>query len=320
MKSKVLLTSEFPQSESPVLATILHDANNILIPIMLGITERKENLDEADYAARMQVAEDIRKRAFELCCGAKNGKIDPDQFSQFFQETHTKLKQFLHSFPPNGTHEYHIEYAEMKRQLEEFCCLMEQGEQYLNTHSIEENSELGDFSALVEEIVTSYERRYPHVRFESHIDCDDCIANFRPTCIRRALENLMTNAVQALPETGGAVTVSLHLTAYGPDDRPFVEIEEGTYISLEIEDNGSGIPEHIMGSLPKRMFSTKKGGQGLGLASARDSLLSHKGHLLVESEFGKGTRITALFPSSFPPPPPESDPGLSVGGDRPSAY
>jgi len=319
MKSKVLLTSEFPESECPVLATILHDANNKLIPIMVGIEERKGILDKADYEAKKKMTEEIREKAFALCCTSKEGGIDPDVFDQFFHETHEKLEEILADFPLNGITERHIDYADFKRNVEEFCQLLKQGEQYVQTHSIEESSELGDLSSLVEEIVHSYAGRYPHVNFEPNVD-EDCIASFRPSCIRRALENLMTNAVQALPKEGGVITVGLRLTSYGPDDRPFVEIEEGTYISLEIGDNGSGIPEHVMGSLPKHTFSTKKGGQGLGLASARDSLLSHDGHLLVESEFGKGTRVTALLPSSFPPPPPDSDPGLSEAGDHRSAH
>ena len=98
------------------------------------------------------------------------------------------------------------------------------------------------------------------------------------------------------------MSVSLRTTHYGKN-KPFVEIEEGNYISIEIQDNGSGVPEEVMDSLPHSLVSTKVGGSGLGLVSAMATIFSHDGHLFIESELGRGTKVTALLPSGFPPPP-----------------
>ncbi len=96
------------------------------------------------------------------------------------------------------------------------------------------------------------------------------------TFIKRALANLVTNAVQAMPK-GGVLTLS----AYKTKDT----------LVLTVSDTGDGIPESIKPDLFKPLMTTKAKGQGLGLAVVKRLVEALNGTVLVESEEGKGTQF-----------------------------
>lgn len=100
--------------------------------------------------------------------------------------------------------------------------------------------------------------------------------------IHQALYNLLRNASQALPASGGKIAIQSKATPYE--------------FSLSISDNGSGIsPEH-MGALFEPYKTTKKSGTGLGLIIVRRILREHGGEIEIDSEEGKGTTVTLFFP------------------------
>jgi signal transduction histidine kinase len=302
MKNKVLLTSEFPQPESQPLAALLHDANNKLTPILTGLDERESEFACDRFRGLMNHVEEVRAKVKSLRDIARKGAVDPHSFSCALQEVHGQLSPLLPHVPDDGISKRFVFRDEIREVIEEFETAIERGQQFVRTHSLHEKPTLDNISRFVSDIVLSYQRRYPRISFCLTID-EDCVISFRPNSIKTALENLLNNAVQSLPETGGEISVDLRTKFYDAEEKPFIEIEEGTYTSIEIEDNGSGISDEVMDSLPHSPKSTKAGGSGLGLASARDSICNHDGHLFVESEKGRGTKVTALLPSSFPPPP-----------------
>ena len=106
-----------------------------------------------------------------------------------------------------------------------------------------------------------------------------------PTRTRRAIYNLVKNAVEAMPE-GGRLTVST-------EDR-------GEDFTVRVGDTGTGIPEDIRDSLFKPFGSRKGGGSGLGLPSARRVVVAHGGEITYESEVGKGTTFTVVLPKHQP--------------------
>lgn len=99
----------------------------------------------------------------------------------------------------------------------------------------------------------------------------------------RALQNLVVNAVEAVHPGSGRVKVWCRC--------------DGGQVELGVEDNGCGMsPEQIKRSV-EPFFSTKQGtGTGLGLFIARQAVESHGGAMRIESETGKGTRITITVP------------------------
>jgi len=106
-----------------------------------------------------------------------------------------------------------------------------------------------------------------------------------PTRTRRAIYNLVKNAVDAMPE-GGRLTVSTE--------------DSGENFTIRVGDTGTGIPENIRNDLFKPFGSRKGGGSGLGLPSARRVVVAHGGEITYESEEGKGTTFTVVLPKHQP--------------------
>lgn len=103
-----------------------------------------------------------------------------------------------------------------------------------------------------------------------------------PDMIRRAVLNIVGNAIDAMPNGG-----ELHLSA-GPR-------EEGGY-ELVIGDTGPGIAEEDRDKIFQPYFTTKPSGLGLGLDLTRKIVEAHGGKIVVDSQPGKGTRIHILLP------------------------
>ncbi len=102
----------------------------------------------------------------------------------------------------------------------------------------------------------------------------------------RAVYNIVTNALHALPPEGGRI--SLHCT------------QNENWAQVVIEDNGSGIPEPIRDRVFEQCFTTKppEQGTGLGLFITQKIIQEHGGTVAIESEPGRGTRVTISLPVS----------------------
>jgi len=100
--------------------------------------------------------------------------------------------------------------------------------------------------------------------------------------LRRVLNNLFNNAVQAMPE-GGTLTVK-------------ASVEDGTMI-YSVSDTGVGIKEDDKVTVFTPLFTTKAKGTGLGLAVCRRVISAHGGEIGFESELGKGTTFTFTIPT-----------------------
>lgn len=97
--------------------------------------------------------------------------------------------------------------------------------------------------------------------------------------------NLLLNALDAV-DKGGRIQVKAGTAA------------EPGFVSVEVVDNGSGIPAHLLGSIFDPFFTTKATGQGtgLGLSMSRGIVLQHGGEIRVQSTLGSGSTFTVLLP------------------------
>lgn len=109
--------------------------------------------------------------------------------------------------------------------------------------------------------------------------------------IRSAVVNLMTNALRYTP-AGGRIEVKCSLADDGD-------------VAVSVKDNGIGIdPKHIP-RLTERFYRVDKsrsrdtGGTGLGLAIVKHVLLHHNARMAIESNLGKGSTFTLVFPASM---------------------
>ncbi|MCJ2557376.1 MAG: PAS domain S-box protein, partial [Candidatus Thermoplasmatota archaeon] len=119
------------------------------------------------------------------------------------------------------------------------------------------------------------------VEVETQIGEGLASAQLDRTQIRRVLDNLIKNAVEAMPK-GGTLVLSL-------------DAEEGDII-LNVEDTGDGIPEEDMPNIFTPFYTTKSNGMGLGLAYCKRAVESHGGAITWVSKIGVGTTFTVKLP------------------------
>ena len=116
------------------------------------------------------------------------------------------------------------------------------------------------------------------------MEIDDNVAAVRVihSLVVDILRNLMTNAIDAMPE-GGKITLKAH--------------NAGRFVALEVIDTGAGIPQQSLSKIFDLFYSTK-GSSGFGLWSARTNALRNQGDLTVKSQEGRGTTFTLLLPGA----------------------
>ncbi|MDZ4198769.1 MAG: ATP-binding protein [Kiritimatiellia bacterium] len=102
-----------------------------------------------------------------------------------------------------------------------------------------------------------------------------------PAQIRQALFNVIKNAVESMPE-GGVLRISL-----SSDDR---------MVSIGFQDTGAGIDSEVMNRIFDPYYTTKQGGSGLGMMIVQRVIRDHGGEIEIESEAGRGTRVTLFLP------------------------
>lgn len=114
-----------------------------------------------------------------------------------------------------------------------------------------------------------------------------------PQHVEQIVVNLLTNALEALPDRAGEVVVTTSFDA----------AEQS--VLLEVRDEGVGMPPEHLARLCDPFFTTKQasGGTGLGLAITSSLVRLHEGRLTFASEPGKGTCARVIFPRRAEPPP-----------------
>ncbi len=100
--------------------------------------------------------------------------------------------------------------------------------------------------------------------------------------LQAALLNLVKNALEAMKD-GGQLIARTRLTRNG--------------VALDLIDTGTGMDEKTAMKMFEPFYSTKSGGSGLGLPTARKIIEAHGGRIGVHSEVGRGTQFTLEFPT-----------------------
>ena len=147
-----------------------------------------------------------------------------------------------------------------------------------------------DFDSMIREVVDSY-------------DGEDALHDFVVTLVgetsqiiadrlrlKQVVDHLISNAVKYAPE-GGRVSVELNLS----DDK----------YELNVEDEGIGMDEGQLVHVFDRFYradssDTAVQGVGLGMSIVRNIVLAHLGDIQIESQLGRGTRVTVSLPKSPP--------------------
>jgi PAS domain S-box-containing protein len=113
--------------------------------------------------------------------------------------------------------------------------------------------------------------------------------------INQAFNNIIINAVQAMPD-GGRLAVKAENAALNGMNA--LGLAPGEYVILAFSDEGCGIPDEEQKQIFDPYFTTKSCGTGLGLSSVYSIITRHGGHIAVNSGAGKGATFTIYLPST----------------------
>ena len=110
-----------------------------------------------------------------------------------------------------------------------------------------------------------------------------------PSQLNQVFLNLINNAAQAIESGSGEISIT-------------TRSEDADHVTVEIADNGKGIPPEIMPKIFDPFFTTKAVGKGtgLGLSISYKIIEQHGGRISVDSTVGTGTRFTIVLPLTHP--------------------
>jgi len=155
-------------------------------------------------------------------------------------------------------------------------------------------TEITDLEDLIRK-TTSLVMSGSNVKCEFNIDDDLWPAKIDPGQIGQVISNLLINAQHAMPQ-GGTVVIGASNKDVNAGQLP--SLESGEYVRLLVTDTGAGIPEENLSVIFDPYFSTKKNGNGLGLATSYAIVTKHHGRISVQSQEATGTSFTIYLPAS----------------------
>ncbi|MCP4945137.1 MAG: sensor histidine kinase, partial [Planctomycetaceae bacterium] len=116
---------------------------------------------------------------------------------------------------------------------------------------------------------------------EKYLDPDLPAILLHSDSLQAALMNLVKNALESMG-SGGQLMVRTYTTRKS--------------VALDLIDTGSGVDDNTVLHMFEPFYSTKEGGSGLGLPTARKIIEAHGGRISVQSEVGRGTKFVLEFP------------------------
>ena len=147
----------------------------------------------------------------------------------------------------------------------------------------EPQKRLGDSQRLgTEKPATAWNRviQEKGITLQLELDHDLPQVRFDPVHLRQVILNIAKNGIEAMPE-GGTLSI--------------VSGRQAGRVFVQISDTGEGMPPEILEKIFQPFFSTKAKGSGLGLAISQKIMEAHQGKITIESEPGKGSRVTLFL-------------------------
>ncbi len=177
------------------------------------------------------------------------------------------------------THYFSIINSEIIRMnsiIQEFLILSKPHEANLKIHNIR---------GLAHEVILLFqsEAHYRNVDIKYSYDEDLLPVMCEGNALKQVFINLMKNSLEAMPAGG---QIRFHIN------------NGNGKVVIAIEDDGMGMPEHILKDAGKPFFTTKDDGTGLGLMISERIIHQHKGALSITSHVNSGTRIEITLPAA----------------------
>lgn len=250
------------------------DGSRLVLEMDIDITARKKAEVEAVESARK--LKDAERLA---TIGATAGMVGHDIRNplQVITGDVYLTKQDVASLPEGET----------KESMQESLESIEKNVEYINKIVLDLQDYVRPLSPVAKEINVAVfikeilrKKNIPKkIKIIHHIQNNTTILS-DSDLLKRIIENLITNALQAMPHGGKLIIQSCK--------------EKDDYI-ISIEDTGVGIPEEIKPKLFTPMVTTKSKGQGFGLAVVKRLTEALGGTITFESQIGKGTKFIITF-------------------------
>jgi signal transduction histidine kinase/CheY-like chemotaxis protein len=166
-----------------------------------------------------------------------------------------------------------------------------------------EETEVFSVSEVIEHTYKFLQPLIPSsINISVKINEKDYFINANKGMIEQVLMNLCLNSKDAIVDNKGSIVLSSEVVVLDKNvcDSCHMDVS-GTYVSIQIEDTGKGMDALVQKRLFEPFFSTKEVGKGtgMGLSIVHGIIHNHHGHILVDSEVGKGTIIKILLPQAL---------------------
>lgn len=141
----------------------------------------------------------------------------------------------------------------------------------------------GSLNDQVRQVLNAYQPQADSqkVDLETYLHPDLPSIQLHSDSLQSALMNLVKNALEAMPN-GGQLWARTYSNRGG--------------VCLDLIDTGSGVDDNTVLHMFEPFYSTKDGGSGLGLPTARKIIEAHGGRISVQSEVNRGTKFSLQFP------------------------
>jgi two-component system, cell cycle sensor histidine kinase and response regulator CckA len=153
-------------------------------------------------------------------------------------------------------------------------------------------------NAIVEDAVSMLRTLLgQHVHLVTNLDRCALLVRIDAGYFHQALINLAINARDAMPNGGTLTITTANVKIDGPQPSA-TAVPPGNYVEIAVTDNGTGMTDEVREHLFEPFFTTKEIGKGtgLGLSTVYGIVMQSGGHILVESEVGRGTTFRIYLP------------------------
>jgi nitrogen-specific signal transduction histidine kinase len=156
----------------------------------------------------------------------------------------------------------------------------------------EEVFELIDIHELLMETIylESMSKSGEHIQYKQNYDVTIPPIHGDRNALKQVFLNLIKNAVEAITDKGQVEVSTRWITEH--------KLKGQNSMSIEISDNGAGIPPDSLEKIFNPFYTTKKEGSGLGLFLAYQIIAKHGGAIFIDSDVGVGTTIKVFLPIS----------------------
>jgi signal transduction histidine kinase len=147
-----------------------------------------------------------------------------------------------------------------------------------------------DLKDLVEERIRSFEELalQRQVQLMTNLPARNFLALVDKDRVAQVFDNIIQNALEAMSEHGGTLSVTLTSQRKKAEKQPSVRVE--------FQDTGKGMDSAVVSHVFDPFFTTKPSGTGLGLSISHELIRAHGGDIKIESEQGRGTNVLITIP------------------------